>query len=81
MILKRMTVDDKNRIVTHWAPDVESATRLYDEEWQCEAVELHFRDGHPKERVLLHDGEGVYLCNDEGRTVEVLSRLRDPART
>lgn len=75
MILKRQGRDESGRMITHWTPGIESALRCYDENWQTDVIETRFADGHPPERVLLNRGEGVYLCSDEGRTIEVLSRL------
>ena len=75
MILKRMGYDDTGRTVTYWTPNVESAVRLWDEAWQCYVIETHFKGGPIQgERVLLDGKEGVYLCNDEGKTIEVLCR-------
>jgi len=75
MILKQMNYDPNNHIVTRWTPDIAGAARFYDDDWKSDVIEVRLRGDHPAERVVLRPGEGVYLCNDEGRTVEVLSRL------
>jgi len=75
MILKRQSYDAQHRLVTNWSPGVTFASRLYDDDWQSDVIELRYADPPTTERVLLDRGEGVYLCNDEGRTIEVLSRL------
>ena len=80
MILKRVYFDENKHTVTHWTPYVTSAARFYDENWQADVVEMYFKGDHPAERVNLHEGEGVYLCNDEGKTIEVLSRLQETIR-
>jgi hypothetical protein len=77
MILKRVSYDDNHRLVTRWTPEITGAARLYDENWNDEVIEVYFKD-QPLERVVIHEGDGVYLCNDEGRTIEVLSRLHTP---
>ena len=76
MLLKRQSYDNDHRMVTVWAANVSSAIRRYDEHWQADVIDLRFGDGHPNESVLLNRGEGVYLCSDSGRTIEVLSRLK-----
>lgn len=81
MILKRQGRDTDGKIVTHWTAGIESALRCYDENWQQDVIETRFADGHAPERVLLGRGEGVYLCSDEGRTIEVLSRLAPAAQS
>jgi hypothetical protein len=80
MILKRETYDSKHRLETRWVPEIDSAVRYFDDDWQTDVIEMSFKSNRPAERVILRGDEGVYLCNDEGKTIEVLSRLRDPAR-
>ena len=81
MILKRMHYDAKGRLTTRWTPEITGAARFYDEDWKADVVEMTFKGDHPTERVVIHPGEGLYLCNDEGRTVEVLSRLQTREKT
>ena len=79
MILKQMHYDDKNKIVTYWTEGIASASMTYDEHWQANVLTMRFKGEKDPENLVIHDGDGVYLCNDEGRTVEVLSRLHTPA--
>jgi len=82
MILKRQNFDDKGRLVTTWTPGVISASRNYDERWQSDVLWVYFgkESSLPSDMIVLEKDEGVYLCNDEGKTIEVLSRLQPQPR-
>ena len=85
MILKRQSYDDKHRLETRWVPNVESAEVVWSDEWESEVLRIHIACENPNpcdelELIVLDRGEGVYLCNDEGKTVEVISRLQHPDR-
>ena len=83
MIVKRQSYDEHARLETRWTPNVTSAEVVWDDEWQSDVLRVHIAAENPNpcdELVVLDRGEGVYLCNDEGKTVEVLSRLRHPDR-
>lgn len=74
MILKTEAMDAQNRVVRRWVQGVTKAEQYFDDTLQTECVRLSFSDG-VSERVPLRGGDGVYLCNDNGDTLEVLSRL------
>jgi len=80
MILKRQAYDDQHRLVTNWTSNIESASRHFDDDWQADVLEMHFPGDKTSEKIVLEQGEGVYLCNDAGKTIEVLSRLSKPVR-
>lgn len=84
MILKIESIGEGNRLETVWIPGIAQVRRRYDTDWQSEAVVLTFADGSPDETRPIRDGEGMYLCNDTGGTIEVLSRrnrtIAAPAR-
>ena len=84
MILKRMYYDPAENIphphvVTDWTEGVIGASLAYDENWQSSVLTLRFKGEKEPVNLVVHEGEGLYLCNDEGRTVEVISRLHTPA--
>ena len=82
MILKRMYFDEKGRTVTSWTEGIVSASMYYSDDWKSYALSVAYRDekcpANEPSPIVLHEGEGVYLCNDSGKTVEVLSRLQKP---
>ena len=81
MILKREYFDDRNRLVTTWTPNVISVTRYFNDDWQSEALQVYFGKDNTDPGVIPLDGNcGVYLTNDEGKTVEVIRRLQNPER-
>lgn len=75
MILKIETFDDQHRIETLWTPEIKTARRYHDDDMQSDALKLTFADGTPPETHLISGKDGMYLCNDEGKTLEVISRL------
>ena len=82
MILKTQNYDEQRRIVTSWLPNVRYAVKEWSEEFETDVLKVFIgKDQTEPNHIVLHDNCGVYLCNDEGKTIEVLSRLRDPART
>lgn len=82
MILKRQTYDDNGRLATTWAPGVTRVERVFDEDWESDVLRVSFGkdSAQPTGVIVLERGEGVYLCSDEGKTIEVLSRLQPPTR-
>ena len=80
MILKRQAYDEQHRLTTSWTPNIESASRYFDDDWRADVLELRFPGDKASEKIVLEKGEGVYLCNDAGKTIEVLSRLSKPVR-
>ena len=79
MLLKRQEYDDKGRTVTSWAPNIRYAELHWDDDFEAQVLKVY----HGKEQaepscIVLHDNCGVYLCNDDGKTIEVLRRLRAP---
>lgn len=81
MILKWEQYDEKNRLITKWLPNVVSATRQYSDDWQSDVLDVHFaKDEATEPGFIVLDGrnQGVYLCNDDGKTVDVLRRLQHP---
>jgi len=79
MILKREAWDDRGRRVTRWAEGIATAERHFDEQYECDVLFVTFTDKTtPPETILLENGEGAYLCNNEGRTISVLGRLCEP---
>ena len=84
MILKIETIGEGNRLETVWIPGIAQVRRRYDTDWQREVLDLTFADGSPAETQAIADGAGMYLCNDNGGTIEVLARrgktIAAPAR-
>jgi hypothetical protein len=82
MILKRQIYDDKGRITTTWASGITRAERAFDKDWESDVLRVSFGkdSGQQTGVIVLEKGEGVYLCNDEGKTIEVLSRPQPPTR-
>lgn len=81
MILKRQEYDMHNRIVTTWTPNVQRVTRYFDDDWQSDVLHVYFDKESAEPGVIVLDRNcGVYLTNDEGKTVEVIRRLQDPVR-
>lgn len=81
MILKHMYYDPEaksDHVITHWVEGVTGASLAYDENWQAPVLSLRFKGEKDPESVIVREGEGLYLCNDEGKTVEVISRLHTP---
>jgi len=81
MIVKRQEYDGSNRIVTSWTPNVRYAEAHWDDEWECEVLKVyHGKEQTEPSNILLRSNCGVYLCNDEGKTIEVLRRLQPITR-
>ena len=80
MILKHMfyTPEDPIHVQTEWTEGVTGANLFYDENWQAPVLSLRFKGEKDAINLIVKDGEGLYLCNDEGKTIEVLSRLHTP---
>ena len=77
MILKIEAYDSQYRIETNWIPDIGSVRRFYSDELQSDALRIRFTsDSIPPEIHRITGADGIYLCNDEGKTVEVISRLK-----
>ena len=75
MILKIEAYDDQHRVETLWTPGINTVRRYHDDNLQSDALRLTFTDGTPPETHLISGKDGMYLCNDEGKTLEVISRL------
>lgn len=73
MILKIESIGNKGRLETVWIPNISAARKRYDDPLQAEVIELTHSDG-TVEVIRIVDGDGMYLCNDTGGTIEVLSR-------
>ena len=83
MILKHMYYDPKEEIphvVTEWTEGVVSASMAFDENWQAPVLSLRFKGEKDVINLIVKEGDGLFLCNDEGKTIEVLSRLHTPVR-
>ena len=83
MILKHMCYDPEaatNHVVTEWTEGVIGATLAYDENWQAPVLSLKFKGEKDVINLIVKEGDGLYLCNDEGKTVEVISRLHTPVK-
>lgn len=83
MILKHMFYDQelyKNPAppITEWTEGVVSAVLAYDEGWMANVLSLRFKGEKDTINLVVKEGDGLYLCNDEGKTVEVISRLHTP---
>ena len=83
MILKQMYLDDGTpaRVRTRWTAGVIGAELGYDEDWQGMVLTVRFKGDKEPLRLLVRDGDGLFLCGDEGKTIEVLSRLHVPVQT
>lgn len=81
MILKRQDLDEQKRIVTSWLPNVRYATLEWNEDFQGDVLYVYIgKELSEPTPIVLHDNCGVYLCNDEGKTIEVLRRLQPITR-
>jgi len=81
MILKRQEYDEQNRITTSWLPGVRYATLEWSDEFENDVLKVYVgKELTEPTPIVLRDNCGVYLCNDDGKTVEVLRRLRPVVR-
>lgn len=76
MIAKIESYDAQRRLVTRWTPGVTSAKRYFDDDFQAEAVELKFAGDASSEILTITGKDGIYLCNDDGKTIDIISRLK-----
>ena len=74
MILKIESHDSQHRLETKWVPGITGANRCFDDNLGKEMLSVTFANGTVENRPI-NPGEGMYLCNDDGKTLEVLSRL------
>ena len=84
MILKHMYYDPEEKevphVVTDWTEGVVGARMSFDENWQAPILSLRFKGEKEPINFIVREGDGMFLCNDEGKTIEVLSRLHTPVR-
>ena len=81
MIVKRQEYDGANRIVTSWTPNVRYAEMHWDDDWKSDILKVYYGKEQAEPSCIPLDRNcGVYLCNDEGKTIEVLRRLQPPTR-
>lgn len=82
MIVKRQEYDENYRLVTTWAPNVVAARVEFDDRWKSDVLHVYYgKDATLTDEVIVLDRNcGMYLCNDEGKTIEVIRRLQHPTR-
>ena len=82
MILKRVSYDESGRPIADWTEGVSSAVLRYSDDYGTNVLVVTFKDAKRREiepgLIVLREGDGAYLLNDEGKTIEVLSRLHRP---
>ena len=84
MILKRQEYDEDNRLVTTWTAGIAAAERSWSDDWQSDVLLVRFEKDSPAHELgpIVLDGrnQGVYLCNDDGKTIDLIRRLRPVVR-
>lgn len=79
MILKQQEYDGFNHIVTSWTPNISYAELVWDDSFKSDVLRVFKAKEQTEPSCIILDRNcGVYLCNDEGKTIEVLHRIQVP---